>query len=377
MIDGLVDLKISLAERISIAFHQNAIPIASEIVISNRSEEELAEVEIHLRSEPSFFVPSLWRIERIVGGGVHHIALPDLRLNPGIFAKLTETVRAQITLTAMRGEAELAVHQADVELLPPSHWGGVMAAPELLAAFVRPNDAAVDHIIRDAAAALAKAGRATAIDGYRSKLKTRAYEIAEAIWIALAGRGITYVLPPASFERSGQKVRSPSDIIERRVGTCLDLSLLYAACAEQAGLNPILVLVAGHAFVGLWLKDEDFSSVIVDDVQVLRKRRSLDDLVFIETTLLTAQPSASFGASVKAAASHLLEDAKAAFELAIDVRRARARQIRPLDLGSEQSVNLDPSTAAPPPPLGFDEPPVLAEESVISEAPFDERAGQT
>ena len=99
-------------------------------------------------------MPSLWRIERIVGGGVHHIALPDLRLNPGILTKLTETVRAQITLTAMRGEAELAVHQADVELLPPSHWGGVMAAPELLAAFVRPNDAAVDHIIRDAAAAL-------------------------------------------------------------------------------------------------------------------------------------------------------------------------------------------------------------------------------
>ncbi len=373
MIDDLVDLKISLAERISIAFHQNAIPIASEIVISNRSEEELAEVEIHLRSEPTFFVPSIWRIERIVGGGVHHIALPDLRLNPGVFAKLTETVRAQITLTAMRGEAELAVHQADIELLPPSHWGGVMAAPELLAAFVRPNDAAVDHIIRDAAAALAKAGRVTAIDGYRSRLKTRAYEIAEAIWIALAERGITYVLPPASFERSGQKVRSPSDIVERRIGTCLDLSLLYAACAEQAGLNPILVLVAGHAFVGLWLKDEDFSSVIVDDVQVLRKRRSLDDLIFIETTLLTAQPSASFGASVKAAANHLLEDAKAAFELAIDVRRARARQIRPLDLGGEQSINLDTSTAAPPQQLDFDELPFLAEESVISEAPVDER----
>ena len=59
-----------------------------------------------------------------------------------------------------------------------------------------------------------------------------------------------------------------------------------------------MVLVAGHAFVGLWLKDEDFSSAVVDDVQVLRKRRGLDDLVFVETTLLTAQPPVRFGAAV-------------------------------------------------------------------------------
>ena len=53
-------------------------------------------------------------------------------------------------------------------------------------------------------------------------------------------------------------------------------------CAEQAGLNPLLVLTTGHAFVGLWLKDQDFSSTIVEDVQVLRKRRSLDEMVFVE-----------------------------------------------------------------------------------------------
>src|SRR4051794_10677996 len=167
--NDFLDLKISMAERVSVAFHQNAIPIASEIVISNRSEQELAEVEIRLRSEPGFFVPAVWRIERIVAGGVHHIALPDLRLDPGVLAKLTETARAQVTLTAVMGDAELAFHSTDVELLPPSHWGGTMAAPELLAAFVRPNDPAVDHVLRDAAAALAKAGKATAIDGYKSK----------------------------------------------------------------------------------------------------------------------------------------------------------------------------------------------------------------
>ena len=59
---------------------------------------------------------------------------------------------------------------------------------------------------------------------------------------------IRYVLPPASFEKSGQKVRGPSEILERRLGTCLDTSLFYAACLEQAGLQPLIVLTDGPRF---------------------------------------------------------------------------------------------------------------------------------
>ena len=100
MAGGMTDLKISLAPRVNIAFHQNAIPIASELAISNQSEQDLVEVEIRVRSEPGFFVPAVWRVDRIVAGGVHHIALPDLRLDPAVLAKLTESVRGQVTLTA-------------------------------------------------------------------------------------------------------------------------------------------------------------------------------------------------------------------------------------------------------------------------------------
>jgi hypothetical protein len=37
--------------------------------------------------------------------------------------------------------------------------------------------------------------------------------------------------------------------VERRLATCLDSTLLFAACLEQAHLNPVLVLTNGHAFV--------------------------------------------------------------------------------------------------------------------------------
>src|SRR2546427_587759 len=134
---------------------------------------------------------------------------------------------------------------------------------ELIAALVQRNDPSVAVVLRIASSKLSSAGRAPGIDGYPSGLKTRAWEIAEAIWAALVDQNIAYVLPPASFEQEGQKIRFPSDILDRKVGTCLDLTLLYAACLEQAGLNPVIVLTQGHAFAGVWLKDEDFSLPVI------------------------------------------------------------------------------------------------------------------
>jgi hypothetical protein len=61
------------------------------------------------------------------------------------------------------------------------------------------------------------------------------------------------VLPLASFEQEGQKIRSPSQVLDGGVGTCLDTALLFAAALEQAGLNPVLLMTKGPAFAGVWL----------------------------------------------------------------------------------------------------------------------------
>jgi very-short-patch-repair endonuclease len=153
------------------------------------------------------------------------------------------------------------------------------------------------------------------------------------------------VLPPKSFERSGQIVRGPSDILSRKVGTCLDLTLLYAACLEQAGLNPVIALTEGHSFVGIWLVDEDFSSLVIDDPQMLRKRVQLEEMVVVETTLLTGSHPARFKQAVEAARKLIAEDAASPFELAVDVRRARSAKIRPLDLSGSAEPAIRPIAA--------------------------------
>ena len=328
-----MELTCTTAAFVNTAFHQNAIPIVQEIRLDNEGGEALVDLTLRVSSEPPVTAPLVVPIDRVEAGAIRYVRTPDLRLDAGMLRNLTEGVRADLLVTAEANGVEVARHEGAIELLPPSHWGGVTAAPELLAAFVRPNDPAVDAVLHEAARKLAAAARPAAIDGYAGGTRTRVWELAGAIWAALADLGITYVLPPASFERTGQKVRGPADIMARRTATCLDTALFFAACLEQAGLDPLVVLTHGHALVGLWLQRTEFADAVIDDAQVLRKRRDLQDLVLVETTYLTQGIAGRFAAAVERGSAQVDDDAPAPLELAVDVRRARMRRIRPLDLG--------------------------------------------
>jgi hypothetical protein len=231
--------------------------------------------------------------------------------------------------------------------------------PELLAAFVMPNDPAVDSLLKDAARVLARAGKSDSLNGYADGSAGRVWEIVSAIWSAVAGRGLTYALPAASFETCGQKIRPPSAVFSSGLATCLDTACLFAAAAEQAGLNPIIILTRGHAFAGVWLQSEPFGDILIDEAAPLRKRVALKELVVFETTLATHKPSPAFSSAVAAAERQIAEPAEADFVHALDIRRARMMRLRPLALrlepGRDDPADLDAPVVvesleeAPPP----------------------------
>ena len=64
---------------------------------------------------------------------------------------LTEAIRGEIDIVAKSSETELAKLTTPCQVLPPSEWTGLSGAPELIAAFVRPNDQSVDAVPRNAA----------------------------------------------------------------------------------------------------------------------------------------------------------------------------------------------------------------------------------
>lgn len=354
-------VKANVAERINVAFHQNSIPVIGEIEIVNETDQALSDVEVSVTATPAFLVPKTFRFDHVAVGGLQQLSPVQVQLDAAFLRKLTEAVDGEVLIEARVNGETIAQATFACRLLAANEWTGIATAPELIAAFVRPNDPSVDAILRNAAEKLRANGRDAALDGYRGG-KARAWEVAEAIWAALVDERIVYALPPRSFERDGQKVRGPGVILERKLATCLDLTLLYAACLEQAGLNALIGFSEGHAFCGLWLKPEEFALGVVDEAQTIRKRIQLQDLVLIETTLLTSQPPLRFRSAVEKAKTYVEEEAERRFELIVDVARARHRQIRPLTTGEEGSTSTTIVTAAGGQSVVMEAPPVFVDE---------------
>ncbi len=321
----------TVAEKIGFASHQNSVPLLREARVGNRTDRTLEGLRLVLSADPPFVSTKTWLIDRLSSGDDLQVADRDVALNAGLLRELSESVQGTVLLTLFAADGEeLCVSRHSVELLAHNEWGGLGSMAELLPAFVMPNDPAVDRVLKGASDALRRAGRPDGLDGYTSGKRERVWELSSAIWSAIAGLRISYALPPASFERSGQKIRTPGTILDGGVATCLDTALLFAAALEQAGLNPMVVMTRGHAFAGVWLQPVEFSNLLTDEAAALRRRFDLDDLLLFETTLATNSPPASFSQAMAAARRQIDEGAEAAFEMAIDIRRARMQRIRPL-----------------------------------------------
>lgn len=364
------------ATKLNFAAHQSSFAFLRDLrIVNNDPAAALSDVVVTLSASPAFLKSKSWRLDRLAPASTLVVKNRDVDLDGGFLLDLTESIRGSVTIIAKAGDQILGQDQKAVELLAYNEWGGGGYMPELLAAFAMPNDPAIDRVLRDASACLRNAGKSDGIDGYKSGSRQRVWEIASAIYTAITNLGIAYALPPASFERNGQKIRLPSQILEGRLATCLDTTLLFASALEQAGLNPIIALPQGHAIVGVWLQPEELASIVVDEAETLRKRVQLNELVLIETTFATSHPAPPFSKAVLAANDCISPDKDETFLAAVDIRRARAHRITPLGrkLGgttaagdSDQHARIEQALEDAPPLPDFDG---QAEENGLPETP--------
>ena len=359
----------ALAAKLNLADFQNSVPMLREMSIVNNTDADAKDLELRIESVPPFLKPKVWRVDSVAAGSSYRITDLDVQLDGALLTRLTEAEKATVTLSLRRREdasGDLALLTQAVELLPRNQWGGLSHLPDLVAAFVQPNDPAVERLLKQAAEILRKNEKNPALDGYKGGSK-RAWELASAIWSAVATMRLDYALPPASFEHTGQKVRGPGQIAESGLATCLDLALLFCSAIEQAGLNPLLVFTKGHACAGVWLKAEEFSNTVVDDVTALRKRVKLKELVIFEATFVTQQPTPSFTYATQQGASQISEEKEESFELAVDIRRARLQRIKPL---ASAEAPVAPSIAEQPQLVDpqFDEAPDMPDDGPAADS---------
>ncbi|MFO0594578.1 MAG: hypothetical protein U0228_04720 [Myxococcaceae bacterium] len=74
----------------------------------------------------------------------------------------------------------------------------------------------------------------------------------KALFDTLKAEGVSYVMDPnvMSGLGFGQRTRLPSEVLASTNAQCLEGSLLYASLLESIGLQPEIIFVPGHAFVG-------------------------------------------------------------------------------------------------------------------------------
>lgn len=363
-VEARIRLEAALVGKLNLADFQNAVPMLKDLRIANETEEAVQEVDLRIEAVPPFLKPKVWHVESFAKGDVYRIPDLDVQLDGPFLTRLTEAEQATVKLSLrLRADpaVELATLERSVDLLPRNQWGGLSHMPDLVAAFVQPNDPAVERLLKQTAEVLRKNGKKPALDGYEGGNK-RAWELASGIWSAGVQLGLDYALPPASFEHAGQKVRGTGQIVDSGLATCLDLALMFCSALEQAGLNPVLVFTKGHAFAGVWLKADQFPTTVVDDVTALRKRIKLKELVVFETTFITQRPSPSFTYATQRGAEQIGEAVEETFELVVDIRRARMQRIKPL--ASAETLAVQPT--AEPTAVGhepaFDEAPDLPDE---------------
>jgi very-short-patch-repair endonuclease len=354
-----VALEIDADPTLGYASIQNSVPVLRSLRLTNHTGRTLEHVIVLITCSPGFAQGIKVQFDRLAPAESRRIAPIDLKPDHSFFTDLEESVHASIRVTVLGGKTELAHVEQPVQVLAYDQWAGTRALPELLAAFSMPNNPAVDVLVGKASRLLRSSHHELSMDGYQSKSRDAVWKQVSALYSAIAAESLQYTEPPASFGSDGQKVRTPDRILEARVGTCLDLAMLFASCLEQAGLRPVVLLKDSHAWVGVWLHSASFPDPLTDDVQAIRKRVASGEFLVFETTGVAQHHSRrpSLRIATEQGHAHLVEEDS--FRYAVDIHRAREVQIRPLPSraglvkraepeATEEPMAIEPTPALPP-----------------------------
>jgi very-short-patch-repair endonuclease len=326
-VDRTLTLSAVTSRWLSLASSQNGVPVVRELTVELNSAESARQVELRVTSAPAFVYPFSIRIDRIDPTGPRTFQNLQIQANHEFLAGLTEAFEGSLCIEALIDGAVVTTARAELRLLPADQWEGLNDIPEILAAHVQPNHPVVGQLLTRAGAILKLSG-ITGLSGYQQQSREIVGRQIAAIYGAIRERDLVYVAPPAQFHTLGQRIRLPDQIAHERLATCLDLAVLFAACLEQAGLHPLILMSEDHAWLGCWLDEGGACASPVDeDGQTLRKRRVIGELMSLELTLLT-QKSVLFADAQRVGVERLNDEAH--FRAAFDVRLGRQSGIRPI-----------------------------------------------
>jgi hypothetical protein len=193
------------------------------------------------------------------------------------------------------------------------YWGAKFANAQFIARWVTPHDPAVIRLVSTARRYVAR-GR---LAGYHSpgnypeRVAGQVRSEARAVFEAMRQARISYVdsiFTFGNFSSDAQRVRLPRETLLLSSANCIDVSVAFASAVENLGMDPVIVIVPGHAFTGVRLGPDSHQILYLD---------------------LTVLPNGSFE-HARERAQYWLKKSPPDRMLVIDIAAARSLGIYPI-----------------------------------------------
>lgn len=321
----MIELHIDYIKNVNYALLHNHIPVCSSIELTNIGEDDLLDISFSIGG-PFVQEQQSALYSRIDRGST--VRINDVAVLPKVDAllELSERVISSFTVQVHRGDEVLLSKEYELELMAFDQWLGTQIVPQCLASFVVPNQPAISQMVVKASALLKQMTGASAFVEYQDGDPNTVVAQVSAIFAALHQEGIIYRAVPASYERIGQRITLSDQVLETHQGNCIELTLLMASVLEAVGIYSGVVLMRGHAFLGVWLSESCYRQSICDDVSFLEKACSegISEMLVLECTELTKE-NASFEHAQETARQMLMKSEE--FDMFIDLRRCRLEGI--------------------------------------------------
>lgn len=207
------------------------------VVIPGWSDEEIQMVDVPAGASRTFlFAPSF---------------LPRFYRNREIIAA---TVRVSVTDVAGHGDYEST---APVRLRSSEdmYWGKGFKYAPFIASWVTPHADEVESVLAHAKS-YTPDHRLPGYENWKNagEQEEETYIEAKAIFTAVKKMGLSYVKSSSTLgdhRKLSERVRMPRLSLDQSSANCIDAVVMYASLFENLGMEPEVIIVPGHAYVGV------------------------------------------------------------------------------------------------------------------------------
>jgi len=235
--------------------------------------------------------------------------LPSAHRNEEIRAALLDVRAVALDGTVLFAQSRPVLIHGGSEIF----WGRRFANAQMAARWVTPHDPAVLELVSEARAFIPRGRMGGYVTSSRDPgaVAAQVRRQAAAVYRALQRSGITYVssiFVMGEFVNEAQRIRLPAETLRLRSANCMDVSVVFASAMENLDMQPLLVIVPGHAFAGV------------------RLGKDSEEVLYLDLTVL---PDGSFNSAVSRARGWMRKTTPEEV-LVVDVAAARSLAIYPI-----------------------------------------------